>query len=528
MLATSLKLFWSVLAAVAIVAAPATATAPGVQASVYLAPAGSDGNPCTQSAPCRSFDRAYAMARGTNTTVQVAAGTYGGQTITAHSAVTGSGTVVVTPAAGGAVTLTGQLDIYGSHLEFRNFTVSGLYVRPGADSITFRQITDTAGLFITSASNVSMFGGSVGPGTDYSSEIKAASGSSTPPSNIIIQGVTFHDWRRTGPGVHLQCLAIFAGGNITIRDSRFTRCDVMDLYVSKFGIAGAPHDITIENDVFDAVGAGGFYAVSIGSPAEPVRNVLIRNNSSLQTMLVSSSSTQNVRFIANVGPRAPYHCYAGVEFDYNVWDGAACSSTDTNAPSGFVDAAHLDLQLQPGSAALGHGAPGDAPPRDIDGNLRPLRVPADAGAYQRDPVPFRIGLSLGAVRIGASQADVTAFYGTPITLRTRRYGSTAPPVRVGTYSEHGAALWVAYDDRRVVGIGTTSPYYTDARGDGVGVPVGSPLASGLVWHSCPGAYFRSVNGVRTWLTTVLHRPTGAISSVWMLTARYDGRQGCNH
>jgi hypothetical protein len=527
-LTTSLKLF-RVLAAVAIVVVPATATARGVQASVYIAPAGSDSNPCTQSAPCRSFDRAYTMALGTTATVQVATGTYGAQTVSVHSAAANSGTVVFTPAPNAAVTLTGQLDIYGSKLEFRNFTVGGLYVHPGSDSVTFRQITDTAGLFITSASNVSMFGGSVGPGTDYSSEIKAASGSSTPPSNIIIQGVTFHDWRRTGPGVHLQCLAIFAGANITIRDSRFTRCDVMDLYVSKFGIAGAPHDITIENDVFDTVGAGGFYAVSIGGfPAEPVRNVLIRNNSSLQTMLVSSSGTENVRFVANIGPRAPYHCYAGVEFDYNVWDGAACSPTDTNAPSGFVDAAHLDLQLQPGSAALGHGAPGDAPPRDIDGNLRPLRVPADAGAYQRDPVPFRIGLSLGAVRMGETQADVTAFYGTPITLRTRRYGSAAPPVRVATYSEHGAALWVAYDDDRVVGVGTTSPYFTDARGDGVGVPVRSPQSSGLVWHSCPGAYFRAVNGVRTWLTTVLHRPSGAISSVWILTARYDGRPGCNH
>jgi hypothetical protein len=65
-----------------------------------------------------------------------------------------------------------------------------------------------------------------------------------------------------------------------------------------------------------------------------------------------------------------------------VWDGAACSLTDINAPSGFVDVATSDLHLLPGSAAIDAGDPLDFPAQDIDGRARPAGLLPDAGAVE--------------------------------------------------------------------------------------------------------------------------------------------------
>jgi hypothetical protein len=46
--------------------------------SLFVATTGNDANPCTQSAPCLSFDRAYHLA-APGTTVQVASGVYNSQ-----------------------------------------------------------------------------------------------------------------------------------------------------------------------------------------------------------------------------------------------------------------------------------------------------------------------------------------------------------------------------------------------------------------------------------------------------------------
>ncbi len=63
---------------------PPTTTAPPPPpppaASAYLSPTGSDASPCTQVAPCRTFQRGYNIAPP-GTSVEVACGAYGGQPI---------------------------------------------------------------------------------------------------------------------------------------------------------------------------------------------------------------------------------------------------------------------------------------------------------------------------------------------------------------------------------------------------------------------------------------------------------------
>src|SRR5438093_13535104 len=64
-------------------ASHATGQAAGLRASrarlaLFVSPSGSDRKACTEAAPCRSFERAYRLARP-GQTVKLAAGTYGGE-----------------------------------------------------------------------------------------------------------------------------------------------------------------------------------------------------------------------------------------------------------------------------------------------------------------------------------------------------------------------------------------------------------------------------------------------------------------
>ena len=47
------------------------------------------------------------------------------------------------------------------------------------------------------------------------------------PTNILIDGVYFHDIVRTNPAAHTECLQIMAGNGIVIRNSRFNAAQRM-------------------------------------------------------------------------------------------------------------------------------------------------------------------------------------------------------------------------------------------------------------------------------------------------------------
>ena len=139
----------------------------------------------------------------------------------------------------------------------------------------------------------------------------------------------------------------------------------------------------IENNVFDSATEGGFYSLHLNSNATAMRNLLIRHNSSTQTFGLSEEpELDRVRVVANVAPLAQFACDERIDYDRNVWDGAACSGSDVNAPSGFVDAAGADMRLAPGSPAIDAGDPESYPAQDRAGDPRPVGGAPDAGAYE--------------------------------------------------------------------------------------------------------------------------------------------------
>ena len=347
-------------------------------ASVFLSPSGSDGNPCSPALPCVSFDRAYHVAQP-GQVVEVAGGTYGDQDVLADGSKTSSADVIFRPAAGASVSL-GSLEVFGSHLTFRQLTVNGDWqTYHGTDDVTFRDVTVHGVILTQSSSNITVIGGSVGGTVDTKSQF----GNwpvGTNNTNIVVDGVSFHDVTRSGSGVHVECLLVGGTIGFVLRNSRFSNCDVFDVSIGQMNDSAPPSNITVENNFFGA--SNGYFSFDINTTTASLSNVLIRNNSSPQQMYLGNALPvlSNVRVIANVAPISASNCEARILYSYNVWQGGACGATDVSAASGFRNPAANDLHLVAGAAAIDRGDPSGYPATDIDGQARPQGARPDAGA----------------------------------------------------------------------------------------------------------------------------------------------------
>jgi hypothetical protein len=400
---------------------PTPSPTPSGPASVFVATTGNDANACTQSAPCRSFNRAYRVAHSGDI-VEVAAGSYGDQDLRFDSTKTSSSDVVFRTASGASVTI-GQLDFGpdrftggASHVTVQDMTLTGDVSIPGCgvpdntacpadasspgDDLTFRnlRVKGPYAFYCASCSNVSLIGGTWGPDTyqcrsglgSAHPEIQSAYTQVKRAHGILIDGVSWQNFARCTSADHTECLQVEPADDLTIRNSIFRKCDTIvvnlanDLSNSK-SAAGydAPNNVLIENNVFseatDNTGGPTWYALNI----RECSNCTIRYNSWLQAPRMPDGETHlNVKFIGNAGPFSSAGCLGGVTFSHNVWQGASCSATDRNVASlGFTNAAALDLRLLAGSPAVDWGDTSSFPAQDADGKTR-TGTP-DAGAYER-------------------------------------------------------------------------------------------------------------------------------------------------
>ncbi len=349
-------------------------------ASVFLSTTGSDSNPCTAVARCKTISRAYQVA-APGQTIELAAGSYPAQDVLEDTSKTSETDVIVRPAAGADVTVE-DIDVWADHIEFRNLKITvDFYVKCGADDVTLRN--SKAGLFfIRSATDITFIDTEFGP-SDSISQIGHTAECEFSPDRILMERVYMHDFTNDDDAVHMECLTVQAANNITIRNSRFYHCEDFNiLFKHRFPVLRSTN-ILLENNWFDVPWPDGTSAIQFSEPDSGgvYENLTLRNNSWNATVTLKPEvSYVNAKLIANLGTRYGGPCSA-VTSAYNIWSGTApCSSTDLQASPGYVNQSGFDFHLLPTSPAINRGHPTDFPLIDIDGQSRPMGGRADAGA----------------------------------------------------------------------------------------------------------------------------------------------------
>jgi len=363
-----------------------TSGCPTGGASVYMSTTGSDTNPCTQAQPCKTFDRAYKAATP-GQVVEVAGGSYPGQTINPDSSKTSTNDIIFRPASGASVNVTGEIEANGAHFELRDMTIDQINFPRSADDITLRNVVNH-GMWMQGPSNISIIGGEItcaGGSCDFHSHIQNG-GDGHPPTNILWDGVYFHDWTSQA-GEHVECLQILGGDNVTIRNSIFKNCGTgngglgatADLHIAWVATGTAmTKNILLEDNFFYP--SGNPYVIQMDDYA----NIDLRNNSISGPIIIwdRSGPGTGIDIIGNILKAST--CTAessgvAINWRFNVIQGGTCGSTDKNAAPGFIDA-NNNLHLTAGSAAINAGDSTNFPAKDIDGQARPMGSAPDAGA----------------------------------------------------------------------------------------------------------------------------------------------------
>lgn len=349
-------------------------------AQIFISPSGNDRNACSRRTPCQSLARGYRAARP-GQIVEVAAGRYGGQQeIPVDGSKTSPKDVLFRPAPRAAVVVE-SLDVYGKHVEFRNFRIEeDFYVKCGADDVTLRNSKATL-FFIRPATNIRIIRTEFGP-SDTISQMGSSGDCRTAPNHVLLDRVYMHDFTNDNDSIHMECLTVEAADNLTIRNSRFHHCEDFNILFKHRGAVLASKNIVIENTWFDVPWPDGSSAIQFSEPDSGGKysNVLIRNNSFMGSLTVKPEvGYENFRVIANIGPKFG-SCAKGVAASYNVWRSGGCGGTDRRADPGFRNRARFDFHLARASAAINRGHPSSFPSRDIDGQRRPIGRRSDAGA----------------------------------------------------------------------------------------------------------------------------------------------------
>jgi hypothetical protein len=269
--------------------APATAPPPVPVADLYVSPSGSDQGYCTKALPCQTFDLAYQLA-APGDVVEVAAGSYPSQILRLKRAARPPN-IVIREAAGARVVVGDEGSTVGC-LGFegaRYVTVEGVETtytdvggrrhqcgisvgRQNAHDITLVDID--AGMIWFGADDVTVRGGDFGPSVDENMKIEYSTGHA--PRNILIDGAVIHDARSYEQ--HQECLALWGGQRITIRNSLFSNCETFHIWIDAEG--GVISDVLIEGNTFEQPDSslGIASTIKLGDHGGDLRGIVLRDN----------------------------------------------------------------------------------------------------------------------------------------------------------------------------------------------------------------------------------------------------------
>ena len=575
------------LAVIGPVFAGRSAGSPQSATSLFVSPSGTDGGFCSRSAPCATWDRAYQQAKP-GQVIEVAGGTYPGQIIASRQATrnlspgctpaTPSLCIVFRPAAGQAVVVNGPLQVNASsvwvqgsaspatHIPRRgrgySIRVTGYVDTEATNANDFPDHVVLEGIAATSfgvfdVETALLRNMDIGPGTTgancrvvegpaFENRIGYAGPVAVVPRNVTLDGLIIHNQTRNADGAvsdcHIGGLFLQTANGLTIENSVFSQNAVYNIQVQNFSDAPPATNVTIQNTLFGCpvdwvYESGGdtrcngqadiqFNAASLFS------NWLIRYNSFSSGLgqYVKGASYSNIRVMGNAGSR-PSLCFPGMTFGYNAWVDRGCAPTDrvlqglpfvSLAPGledfHLVAASPARALVQPLSADLQLGS-------DIAGQTRPVRFPRDAGALERDTALLLPGRSIGAAAIGMSSNALRVFYGQPRASRSTKIGSKHVLARIDTFAVPGGSLRATMVGDDVVGLSTSSAFYSTPKGVGPGSPFADATRTAhATWVPCTHAAQSATGAV-----VVSYAPTAGrrrIAAVSMIRRLYV--QPCGH
>ena len=429
-------LFLISLSALALTAASPIAArhlgAPGVP-DLYLAPTGSDAGRCTEARPCRSFSRAFALARG-GQVVQVANGFYGD----CRNPLAGAKTDFVTfrAAKGASPWTTCPLTLESAdHVRFTNLKLDGLYIYGESQYITLDHVnvtcrdqapfklygptelaSDSPGPVSSSGyycdafvkgtpKHFRMVGGSIGPtlADDCVGADDNSIGYSAPQwiaEDLVFDHVVVHSARFRGKAgcnttdvAHTELFYFTAVKDVTIKNSYFyDGGSSADIFITDQDQGITSQNIRIENNIFDR-------SVNMPINVSNVHGLRIAYNTFPFGGPGWIAAGSNVTIVGNLASHNLCPAPDGVaSYSHNVWfldstssSADRCGPTDVTLRSSGANifvrmAPHGDFRLRAGSPAIGRGDPKSFPPGDRAGTCRPQGKLPDAGAFER-PAP---------------------------------------------------------------------------------------------------------------------------------------------
>lgn len=370
----------------------AVSVASASAATRYVSTTGT-GTDCTAAVPCASFFTAY-QAAAPGDTVEVAAGSYGQQTIPPRAIAAPA--VTFQPALGANVVLAGL------QVNADNVTVKNMDAGDGAnvgtsdstdpkENVTFVDLVADIN-YLNGARDFLWKGGAIGPKHDK--QVVFIGGQPT-SHRVTYDGVRVHDATRSNTNVHTECMFAMGVQGLTVKNSHFENCSTFDLYVGKIGSDPNPRDIVLENTVFEpthdvALNSSAFYSI-IFDKAQTT-NVLLRNNTILQAITwnpTAGSTTTNALMVGNIYAGS-WNCGDGPTYRYTVMNNAANGGPNTACGTNgklvngittmMVNPAANDFHLKAGAAAIDAADPADFPATDAEGKSR-VGAP-DAGAFE--------------------------------------------------------------------------------------------------------------------------------------------------
>jgi chitodextrinase len=383
-----------------------TSTCPPAGTGIFIAPTGSDSNPCTSLAPCKSFARGYAVANP-GSTVNVAAGLYPAQSIQYSAAKAGATSRVVfqcAPAFGSIIgSGTSGLSLNGAqHIELVGCDLRGDFGAMAQDrtSASSPEVTDVVvrdgrmqSFHITSVHDFTISGNDIG---HYSYDDGFGSNSiysdtGLPAStNVKVVDNVFNGITISTPS-HDECLFINGVDGLTIAQNMMLNCPGLAIafYDSQTRYA---RNILVENNFLQcrprASCYGGDQVIELDTKGtQSFSNVTIRFNSADGSMAFLGDSGglySNARAYGNAV--TSISCPSTVpdwKIDYNV--GSSCGGTNKSTLPVYVNQIGGDLHtllgapqvdLIPSSFCASAGCPSS----DIDGQPRPAGAAYDAGA----------------------------------------------------------------------------------------------------------------------------------------------------